>query len=62
MARARDGGSELLKIPEPTNTPSTPSCISRDTSAGVAENSVKEREGVVSETSQSASKQINTSV
>ena len=37
MATARDGGLELLNIPEPTKTPSTPSCIIKETSAGVAE-------------------------
>ncbi|WAR03455.1 KMT5B-like protein [Mya arenaria] len=36
MATARGAGLELLKMPEPTNTPSTPSCIINDTSAGVA--------------------------
>src|SRR5918999_826697 len=36
MARARAGGSEDLKIPEPTNTPSAPSCIISAASAGVA--------------------------
>jgi hypothetical protein len=34
---ARLSGSPLLKIPEPTKTPSMPSCINIDTSAGVAE-------------------------
>ena len=29
-------GSALLKMPEPTNTPSAPSCIMRAASAGVA--------------------------
>ena len=29
-------GSPLLKMPEPTNTPSAPSCIMRAASAGVA--------------------------
>ncbi len=36
MALARLSGLALLNIPDPTNTPSTPSCISRETSAGVA--------------------------
>ena len=36
MAAARLRGLELLNIPDPTNTPSTPNCIIRDTSAGVA--------------------------
>jgi hypothetical protein len=36
MARARDAGSPDLKMPEPTNTPSMPSCIIRAASAGVA--------------------------
>ncbi len=35
--RARGApGSSLLKMPEPTNTPSAPSCIISDASAGVA--------------------------
>lgn len=36
MARARAGASPLLKMPEPTKTPSTPICIMRAASAGVA--------------------------
>ncbi len=36
MARARLAGSPLLKMPEPTNTPSIPSCIMSAASAGVA--------------------------
>lgn len=36
MARARLDGSPLLKMPEPTNTPSIPSCIISAASAGVA--------------------------
>ena len=36
MALALFSGLPLLKIPDPTNTPSTPSCIRRETSAGVA--------------------------
>src|SRR6266545_2492020 len=36
MARARTPGSSDLKMPEPTNTPSTPSCIISAASAGVA--------------------------
>ena len=36
MARARSTGSPDLKIPEPTNTASAPSCIISDASAGVA--------------------------
>ena len=36
IARARDAGSPLLKMPLPTNTPSAPSCIIRAASAGVA--------------------------
>ena len=36
MAFARTAGFSDLKIPEPTNTPSAPSCIIRDASAGVA--------------------------
>ena len=34
IARARAGGSCDLKIPEPTKTPSAPSCIISDASAG----------------------------
>ena len=33
---ARVAGSSDLKMPEPTNTPSAPSCITSDASAGVA--------------------------
>ena len=36
MAAARLAGSPDLKIPDPTNKPSTPSCIMRAASAGVA--------------------------
>src|SRR3972149_2685102 len=36
MACARGAGSSDLKTPEPTNTPSAPSCIMRAASAGVA--------------------------
>mmetsp|Transcript_27432 Transcript_27432/g.43996 ORF Transcript_27432/g.43996 Transcript_27432/m.43996 type:complete len:317 (+) Transcript_27432:291-1241(+) len=36
IARARLAGSEDLKMPLPTNTPSTPSCMQRAASAGVA--------------------------
>ena len=36
MARARCAGSLDLKIPEPTNTASAPSCITSAASAGVA--------------------------
>ena len=36
MALARASGSEDLKIPEPTNTASAPSCITSAASAGVA--------------------------
>ena len=36
MARARGAGSSLLKMPEPTNTASAPSCIASAASAGVA--------------------------
>ena len=36
IARAREGGSSDLKIPEPTNTPSAPSAIISAASAGVA--------------------------
>ena len=36
MARALRAGSSLLKIPEPTNTASAPSCITSAASAGVA--------------------------
>src|SRR3954454_4029497 len=36
MAAARRAGSSDLKMPEPTNTPSAPSCITSDASAGVA--------------------------
>jgi hypothetical protein len=36
MATARLAGSALLKMPEPTNTPSAPSCIMSAASAGVA--------------------------
>ena len=36
MAEACAAGSELLKMPEPTNTPSAPSCIMSAASAGVA--------------------------
>ena len=36
MALARSTGLPLLKIPEPTKTPSMPSCIMRAASAGVA--------------------------
>lgn len=36
IALARLAGSPDLKIPEPTNTPSIPSCIMRAASAGVA--------------------------
>ena len=36
MAAARRAGSPDLKMPEPTNTPSQPSCIIRAASAGVA--------------------------
>ena len=35
-ARALAAGSALLKMPEPTNTPSAPSCIISAASAGVA--------------------------
>ena len=34
--RARRSGSSDLKIPEPTNTPSAPSCMTSEASAGVA--------------------------
>ena len=34
--RARAAGSSDLKMPEPTNTPSAPSCITSEASAGVA--------------------------
>ena len=36
MALARGAGSSLLKIPEPTNTDSAPSCMASAASAGVA--------------------------
>ena len=36
MASARLAGSPDLKMPEPTNTPSAPSCIIIAASAGVA--------------------------
>jgi hypothetical protein len=36
IARARICGSSGLKIPEPTKTPSAPSCIINEASAGVA--------------------------
>src|SRR6202042_2599365 len=36
IARARRSGSADLKIPEPTNTPSAPSCMTIEASAGVA--------------------------
>src|SRR3954447_7544469 len=36
IAAARGAGSSDLKMPEPTNTPSAPSCITSDASAGVA--------------------------
>ena len=36
MARARAGGSDDLKTPEPTKMASAPSCIIRAASAGVA--------------------------
>jgi pyridoxal 5'-phosphate synthase pdxS subunit len=36
MAAARAGGSADLKMPEPTNTVSAPSCMSSEASAGVA--------------------------
>ena len=36
IAFARVSGSPDLKIPEPTKTPSAPSCMQRDASAGVA--------------------------
>ena len=36
IARARTGGSSDLKMPDPTNTPSAPSCIISAASAGVA--------------------------
>jgi len=36
IAAARLAGSPDLKIPEPTKTPSTPNCIIRAASAGVA--------------------------
>ena len=36
MALARGAGSSLLKMPEPTNTASAPSCIASAASAGVA--------------------------
>src|SRR4030042_715397 len=36
MALARRAGSSLLKMPLPTKTPSTPICIIRAASAGVA--------------------------
>src|SRR3954462_1144936 len=36
MARARCSGSSDLKMPEPTKTPSAPSCIISAASAGVA--------------------------
>ena len=36
MALAIRAGSSLLKMPDPTNTPSAPSCIARAASAGVA--------------------------
>ena len=36
IARARFPGSPDLKIPEPTNTPSAPSCMQSAASAGVA--------------------------
>ena len=36
MALARRAGSSLLKMPEPTNTASAPSCMTRAASAGVA--------------------------
>ena len=36
IAAARVAGSSDLKMPEPTNTPSAPSCIISDASAGVA--------------------------
>src|SRR6476469_2431938 len=35
IARARVSGSSDLKMPEPTNTPSAPSCIISAASAGV---------------------------
>ena len=36
MALARTAGSDDLKMPEPTNTASAPSCIISAASAGVA--------------------------
>ena len=45
MARARRSGSSLLKIPEPTNTASAPSCIARAASAGVAIPPAQNRNG-----------------
>ena len=36
IALARGDGSSLLKMPEPTNTASAPSCIASAASAGVA--------------------------
>ena len=36
MALARPAGLALLKMPEPTNTASAPSCMARAASAGVA--------------------------
>ena len=36
MALAREDGSSLINIPDPTKTVSAPNCIIKDASAGVA--------------------------